>query len=139
MIQEKYCIGNLIKINNPKHRPRENGKYATVTHVNRESVGLQLLDDKYGTNTFGQLLEFIEPIELTEEILFKCGYFPVFSNGKGKVFQYLDGLKYSELIKITYYEDTNKFFLSENKEISKLHHLQNLHYFTHNQELEINL
>jgi len=75
MIQKNELkINNLIIIDNEKHRPTDNGKEAKIISIQEDAAGLQLLEDNYGINTFGQFYKYLKPIELTPEWAKKLGF-----------------------------------------------------------------
>lgn len=126
----ELMIGNYVKINNPKHRQNDNGRLAITLEVRQDSVSLQLINDKYGINSFGQLLEFIEGVPLTEEILIKCG---ATLNGWKDFKSYnINGIQLN-------YINCNWVEYVTRTDINHLHELQNFHYWHKKQHLEIKL
>ena len=126
----ELMIGNHIKINNPKHRPIDNGKLAKILEIRQDSVSLQLIDDEYGINSFLQLLVFITGVPLTEEILIKCG---ATSIGWKDYKSYNINAIQLNLI------DGNWIEYVSRTNINYLHELQNFHYWHKKQNLEIKL
>lgn len=73
-------IGNLVRVNNPKHHPKLKGVILEVTSISETvdldrkltySIGLKHINQKPNTyyETYSQFIYFIEPIALTTEIL----------------------------------------------------------------------
>ena len=113
-------IGNLVKLNNPKARPKEVGNFAEVLaidseHSFNEYKGTVTIKPFGELNSYGQFFVFIEPIELTPEILEKCGA-ENFPSGKNDFS--LHGLL------ITWAECRN-VYTHNGKELPNLHTLQN--------------
>lgn len=79
--------------------------------------------------------EGYSPIELTEEILFKCGFYKSFKN------QYEHTKHYFELVKEKegFIVGVNCFEYTHGKHFMHLNTLQNIFYFTTNEELNVNL
>lgn len=148
----ELMIGNYVKINNPKHRPNDNGRLAITLEVRQDSVSLQLINDEYGINSFGQLLEFIEGVPLTEEILIKCGYEIISVIENNKTYEILveevdidyGGNDYFELKVIESVTGNKEIMIQHNyydrvKIIKYIHELQNLYFILTKQNLEIRL
>ena len=121
-------IGNFLRSNNPKYRPDILGETLVVSGINSEkdnshfisgtSVSVYRKSNKH-KDTFGQYLEFLEPIPLTEEWLLKFGFI------KREDYYFLRGLK------IRFWEGVN----IEYKDISiyevvgfSVNELQNLYF-----------
>ena len=113
-------LGNYIQL--------PDGVIVKVTSVEKDRVHFSI-NGCY----FFRMISDIEPIELTEEILLKCG-FKKYDNGNCML------------------DDFRLYFDSERKEyailwfdslryttIKTLHHLQNIYYDLTGEELEINL
>lgn len=70
MEAKELRIGNLVKINNPA-RPKDQNKVAVIhsiaEHIDSYAIGCRLSEE----NQFGQFIEFLKPIELTEEWLLR--------------------------------------------------------------------
>jgi hypothetical protein len=134
----ELMIGNYVKINNPKHRPNDNGRLAITLEVRQDSVSLQLINDECGINSFGQLLEFIEGVPLTEEILIKCGFVKKKQSSPEYWFK-------SSNKKFTFCKwKTNSYINLTNckglsADIHYIHELQNLYFTLTKQHLEIKL
>lgn len=74
MIQKtELKINNIVIIDNEKHRPTDTGKEAIIISIQEDAAGVQLLEDNYGVNTFGQFYKYLKPIPLTEIWLEKLG------------------------------------------------------------------
>lgn len=67
-------IGNLLRLNNPEHRPDEHGKILKVVGVTEEYPLVQLLHDPNRIMSFGQFWHFLEPIPIDEIWLNQLGF-----------------------------------------------------------------
>ena len=75
MIQaNELRIGNLLRLNNPEHRPDEHGKVLKVVGVTEEYPLVQLVHDPNRIMSFGQFWHFIDPIPLDESWLRRAGF-----------------------------------------------------------------
>ena len=128
---EKLRIGNLVKVNNQLRNELSEG----IPIINFFKVRKLSEDEIDIYNEIENIYEFcnfenIEPIELTEEMLFKLGAikreyrtFPSFN---------LFG------IEINYIDNVWKEYVTS-VEIEGLHHLQNIFYFLKNEELNVDI
>lgn len=128
---EKLRIGNLVKVNNQLRNELSEG----IPIINLFKVRKLSEDEIDIYNEIENIYEFcnfenIEPIELTEEMLFKLGAikrqhrtFPSFN---------LFG------IEINYIDNVWKEYVTR-VEIEGLHHLQNIFYFRQNEELNVDI
>jgi len=128
---EKLRIGNLVKVNNQLRNELSEG----IPIINLFKVRKLSEDEIDICNEIENIYEFcnfenIEPIELTEEMLFKLGAikrqhrtFPSFN---------LFG------IEINYIDNVWKEYVTR-VEIEGLHHLQNIFYFRQNEELNVDI
>ena len=128
---EKLRIGNLVKVNNQLRNELSEG----IPIINFFKVRKLSEDEIDIYNEIENIYEFcnfenIEPIELTEEMLFKLGAikreyrtFPSFN---------LFG------IEINYIDNVWKEYVTR-VEIEGLHHLQNIFYFRQNEELNVDI
>lgn len=128
---EKLRIGNLVKVNNQLRNELSEG----IPIINFFKVRKLSEDEIDIYNEIENIYEFcnfenIEPIELTEEMLFKLGAikrehrtFPSFN---------LFG------IEINYIDNVWKEYVTR-VEIEGLHHLQNIFYFWKNEELNVDI
>ena len=128
---EKLRIGNLVKVNNQLRNELSEG----IPIINLFKVRKLSEDEIDIYNEIENIYEFcnfenIEPIELTEEMLFKLGAikhqhrtFPSFN---------LFG------IEINYIDNVWKEYVTR-VEIEGLHHLQNIFYFRRNEELNVDI
>jgi hypothetical protein len=74
-------VGNLVLTNNPKYRSQDVGKIAYVLNINSEkefegmigTATIYHLENEW-KDTYGQFLEYLQPIPLTEELLLKFGF-----------------------------------------------------------------
>lgn len=84
-----------------------------------------------------------EPIQLTEEILLKCGFEERINSSMVKFWNKNNFTIYHEYYKHNVVDNLEWFFLSsadfDRLRIYSLHQLQNLYFALTNQELEINL
>lgn len=120
-------IGNKVKVNG-----LYNGQILTYDRFNEEKDVMFFSDgNKFG---MGEFLHNIEPIQLTEEILLKCGFEK-------------NGIRYSKN-DIYLWIDENKivFAIAELKsktgkylEIESFHQLQNLYFALTGEELTIDI
>ena len=69
MNQNELRLGNIVTINNVKHRPNESGNLFLVVGISYSNIRISS-----GTYDFGQLPDFIVPIKLTEDWLVKFGF-----------------------------------------------------------------
>ena len=142
----KLMKGNWVLLDNPTHRPSETGKYAKILQIRENDCSIQMIDDEYGINTFGQLNEFLKPIPLTSEILEKCPQFEC------TAIKWNDGsVSDVYIMKNNYYIEFNSsgacfcLFLGQQGNpiflnfAEHLHTLQNLVSLLTNQELIVNL
>ena len=137
MEAKELRIGNLVISNNKKYRPDKFGKNCIISAIDTNrpkiksysgiSCTLYVYGDEY-QDSFGQMIEFIKPIPLTEKLLLKLDAiklefknYPCF-NLKGLQISYIDGMWIEYVSRI---------------EITGLHHLQNIFYFRMNEELTI--
>lgn len=136
-------IGNLLCSNNKKYRPDKFGKVCVVTAIDTNKSKIQnysgvsctmyVLNDEY-QDSFGQMIEFIEPIPLTEEWLLKFGFERTCNHPKH------DWIKGE--FKICYDVDNDGYIISELLDISipikYVHQLQNLYFALTGEELTLN-
>lgn len=142
-------IGNLVKLNNTKARPKEVGNFAEVLaidseHSFNEYKGTVTIKPFGELNSYGQFVVFIEPIELTPEIFEKCGFReskkqPVHFINLENPAKQLELLKSGEYFYPAIYQPAE--VSSENdamvyiNRIQHLHQLQNLYFALTNSEL----
>lgn len=105
----------------------------------------------YETEQFGKIpyhpltedFKYLQPIELTEEILLKCGFEERINSSMVKFWNKNNFTIYHEYYKHNVVDNLEWFFLSsadfDRLRIYSLHQLQNLYFALTNQELEINL
>lgn len=133
-------IGNLVKSNNPKHHPRILGEILVVTGIypttgfeNEKAHGVNLEHVNQKPNTYyesySQFIKFIEPIQLTEEILLKFDFDKI-ENGT-----------YLNKFYVTIVSGYFVFWITDiySVAIKYVHELQNLYFALTGEELEINL
>lgn len=142
MINPGYQIGNIVTINNPEYHPAMKGVALIITGIverfvsgenNTYSISLKNNDG----DTFSQFIKFIEPIELTEEWLKKCGfkkngnyYWISLANLKAELHVEIFGEYLVFIIK----SDFCDLILDP---IKPVHQLQNLYFALTNKELTI--
>ena len=66
-------IGNLVILNNPKYRKEDTGIVHVIDQIKNDSVTIFRLDKLPYSFCYGQFINFIEPIPLTEDWLVKFG------------------------------------------------------------------
>ena len=71
---EQIRIGNILKLNNPEYRPRENGRDVKVIGITQSSATLRTVSDDPFSSEFGQLFEYLQGIEITPKRLKKYGF-----------------------------------------------------------------
>lgn len=75
-------IGNIVKLNNPKHWTGLAGRYFKVTgidlNMSEYAIRLELINpvdiSEQISRELNQFIEFIEPVILSPEILERCGF-----------------------------------------------------------------
>lgn len=126
-------IGNWVKRNLPTDMT-----YAKVLEIIHNGL---LVQDKDGY--VGCSMNFIEPIELTEELLYKIGFCFGGVSGYGKHYVKTNG---NDTLWCKIYESGNMSLTCNNNanliqlhKVKFLHQLQNAHYLLTNEELEVKL
>jgi hypothetical protein len=89
MKAEELRIGNYVKINNIEFHPRLQNRILKVSGINKcvgvvdktysnYSINLEhiMQNENYYYDTYSQFLNFVEPIELTKELLVRLGFKP---------------------------------------------------------------
>lgn len=143
MIQvNELRIGNLVKSNNILYRKDEFGKSMSILGMNDESATVTVLENgKPIGYTFGQFFKYLEPIELTEEILLKIG-FTENENGEPQIDTF-EGMALSISIKETPYKYTAWHVITTEYKYymfaacKYLHQLQNLYFAITGNELSV--
>ena len=143
-------LNNIVTVDNPEYHPRLKDvplrvKEVICNHIDNEEeyvISLEhvsMIPNKL-YSTYWQFIGFIKPIELTEDVLMKCGF------RKHKLMGYDSNFTYSifmggEVINITaiYNADFSIMLHSVARKIKYLHELQNLYYAITKEELEVNL
>jgi len=74
---QELRIGNLVMLHNPKYRLVESDKIHQVLEV-RENAAMVTISGS--NNEYGQYYEFLKGIPLSEEILLKCGFEPIYKS-----------------------------------------------------------
>ena len=80
--ETEIMIGNIVTVDNPKYHPHLKDVPMIVTSIKKRSdlpeyaVTIERVQkDIYDVNVdYAQLIRFIRPIPLTEDILLKCGF-----------------------------------------------------------------
>jgi len=152
-------IGNLFEIDNPKYRPDKHGEICVVIGIDTTrldklfksgtTVLLHAQNDEY-KDSFGQYIEFLKPIPLTEEWHNKFG---VKLDGFGS-FRYVLPKSMSQKVTVMFSGDyvflrqgepnkiDNDLVSVWNKDIIKrdmfVHEWQNLYFSLTGEELEFN-
>ena len=142
MKENELRIGNLVKSNNILYRKDEFGKLMSVLGINDKSATVTVIEDCNPIGyTFGQFFKYLEPIELTEDILLKCG-FTENENGEPQIDTF-EGMALSISIKETPYKYTVwhvnttecKYYMFA--ECKYLHQVQNLYFAITGNELSV--
>lgn len=139
-------LGNIVSINNKEQHPNLIGVPLRVTSIH-PSIGLNggithgvcLEEVERKTNQFygywSQLIQFIEPIPITEELILKCGF--VKAGGFYYTYNCSFTLNYDK------FDDGSYNATSQCNNIARgikhLHQLQNLYFALNGKELEIKL
>lgn len=124
---QELRIGNLILLNNEKHRPKETGNVHKIIGINEKSAHIYKVFNNQFEDYYGQFYEYLKPLPLTEEWLLKFGFekrdveFPSYTK-QGIQINYIDGkwLEYARRI-----------------EVKTVHQLQNLYFALTGEELSI--
>lgn len=143
-------IGNLFTVDNPKHRPDHSGKTCVVLGIDTTrtdrlfksgvSVLLHVEGDQY-KDSFGQYLEFIKPIPLTEEWAERAGFVCDVSVSSGRIYyrqNELENWAYRLIFSETGIVLEHGFMNSweELRVLKFVHTLQNVYYSLEDEELE---
>ena len=159
MNENELRIGNIVLVSNEQCHPQLKDVLMKVTSIQHRhdlpeySVRIErVVKDKFDVNVdYGQLMRFIKPIPLTEELLLKCGF--TFSN---LYLAYIHDELWVEIkqndgkgywrIESDNGEYDNKWYLTSEAEytvsekpIEYLHQLQNLYYGLTGDDLEVKL
>jgi hypothetical protein len=132
-------IGNLVFVDNTQYWSELKGIYLEVTSISSESVSLSHVNmhpNKYYMR-YSQLLEYIQPIPITEELLLKCSLerkaqdtifdYPTWYLNDSEYMFEADGRFYHNLVNCDY------------KEVKYLHQFQNIVFALTGEELEVKL
>lgn len=129
-------IGNFITVNNPKWRPDINEKTCIVSGIDTNrpdnyfksgtSISLYVKDDEY-KDKFGQFIEFLQPILLTEEWLVCFGFCKL--TPKGSIYG-LEDFNIQNFYPLGFFECSNHI------KIKSVHQLQNLYLSLTGEELK---
>ena len=131
-------IGNWVKLNNPKARPKEVGNFAEVLaidseHSFNEHKGTVTIKPFGELNSYRQFFVFIEPIELTPEILEKSGYYNY--DEENNRWLHTEDVGFGDY----YMNEKLLYFGTSCVSIEYLHELQNLIYALNKKELNVEL
>jgi hypothetical protein len=161
MNAQELRIGNLVTVDNPESHPNLKGVVLEVTSIhesgNRDGythgVGLKHLNQVKNQyyESYSQFSRFIQPIELTEELVYKAG----FLKSPGYLQDYINGIAYQIEInckELYLLQIENQFYFAEDydgfiyvfgdddtKIALSLHKLQNLVYALTGKELTLNV
>ena len=109
-----------------------------ITSISKKYIGYETK-----SRTGECLIDCLTPIELSEEILLKCGFEKRQQTNSSNFFTFGFGdnpITRDWIIVIKYFKDENKFFYNNGFHIIKhLHQLQNLYFALTNEELTVNL
>lgn len=145
MNENELRIGNIVLVSNEQCHPQLKDVLMKVTSIQHRhdlpeySVRIErVVKDKFDVNVdYGQLMRFIKPIPLTQELLLKCGFeknktrddqgvYPFFRKRNFRCRLILGVLSMIE------YKDRHQ-------DIKYLHQLQNLFFVLTGEELKITL
>jgi hypothetical protein len=149
MTTKELMVGNLVRLNNPMHRKDDNGKILSVLQIQDEAISCFPIIDLPCAFCFGQLIKYIEPIQLTHEIIKALGFTieqkQVSLNVGGELFEYAinDTL-------VIWYNKSKGFTLDsvvrakdnprgESVYYNSVHEIQNLFFALKKRELEIDV
>lgn len=92
MTTRELMQGNLVKLNNAMHRKEDHGKILSVLEIKDESINCFAIVDLPAAFCFGQLIKYIEPIQLTHKLIEALGFTieqkQVSLNVGGELFEY---------------------------------------------------
>lgn len=146
-------IGSIVTVDNPEYHPRLKDMPLKVTGIQERSiqgkiehfVNLEHINQKPNTyyDTYSQLLTFIQPVLLSEEVLGKCKGFRAGKNPDGQAtFSVMKG-RWETKWTIEHWEKTEYnedcFFIYGLGTIKHLHELQNWYWMKEKKELEVQL
>jgi len=147
-------VNNIVRLNNLEYHPEFNGRLCIVQGVQANNangcvVWLRVAGDlpihEKIVSNICQLIEYVAPVELTPEILEKCGFerkfnyasnrnsFHVSSKGRDFALEVIDENQWS------FYQINNVGMIHRLASLQYLHQLQNLYYTLCGTELNINL
>lgn len=127
-------IGDLVLLDNLKYRPKETGLIHIVLGISEKNALVSKVQNNEFKDSYGQYYEYLKPIELTEEILLKCGFFYDSDADTFKISNctmQLDSYGFDGYMVIIFGEDLRL--------IKNLHQLQNLYFCLTGEELEIKI
>jgi len=128
MIQaNELRIGNLVILNNI-YRPKDIGQIRLVNAITKEDASVSRLTKEPFIDTYGQYLQYIEGIPLTEEWLLKFGFKLTINNKDSGYKQFGLNIKGLDLMFcLECNSDKPDFYLNMvGVDIDYIHQLQNL-------------
>lgn len=132
-------VGNLVRSNNPLHRPNELGKTLHILEIKDEMIVGVAVEDMPCAFTFGQFLKYIDPIPLTEEWLDRMGFKKERVSGIGGQDQWAGMGAYSYEGEWLFRNHGNLLFLVGyfNAQFQFVHEVQNIFHSLYHKELDI--
>lgn len=140
-------IGNIVTVNNPKYHPKLKDIPLLITGIYQRGgyiVNLEHVNQEPNVyyETYSQLIKYIEPIPITEELLLKLGFE---RNDSGHAEEHEDYHQWLEKVYPTIgcvcQGDGNYVFLEkfDDQKIYNLHQLQNIYHALMGEELNVEL
>jgi len=137
-------IGNLVKVDNLEYHPKLKEIPFVVTGITEavgfenertHTIGIDHINKKPNTYypSYSQLIQFIKPIPLTEEMLLSFGLYVNFENEAGKIYKFREK---DELIDYPILAKKDEPIKFRKREIY-LHDLQNIYFALTGKELNI--
>ncbi len=128
--------GNLVKLNNPIHRKEQVGNICIVNEIKNDSVNLTDIKAlPFTHHDFGQLYKYIDPIELTLDILINnCGFK---KEGFNSYVKFAPKGDFKPIIEVCIYTEDEKLETGDDLPMTSLHQLQNYYHAKTGEELEI--
>ena len=141
MEAKELRIGNMVILNNTKYRPTDSGKIHVVDQIKNETVNIFRLDKLPYSECYGQFIQYIEPIPLTDSFFQKLNaekdkeynahYVLPINGDYGYMLFTKDESGYSVFIHI----DDSSILLYHN--IMYVHEIQNIYFAISGEELTI--
>ena len=144
----EFRYGNIVMVDNPKYHPQLKNVPLRVIGVEetifdgKKDFSIRL-EDVRNRETYAQLIRFIKPVELTEELFIKLGF-----ELKGYAYDF-DNENYEISVSL-YLGKWQFYFRKKSKKVTMqyesyvadkkyLHEYQNLYYVITDEELEVKL